>query len=178
MSVELRRLPDPEATGLGGPEVQIFDPDKDVDSLKAYDAIVLGAPTCFGNISPPMMEFLARTNTLWKQRALVGKVGGAFTSSASQHGGQEVTLRALHTSFLHHGMTVVGVPYLARGLGTMTELSGGTPYGASTVCGPDGARAPSVTEVEIARFQGLHTAATTAAMVRGRAALGQDMAAE
>ncbi len=105
-----------------------------------------------------MQNFLDQTGKLWAAGALIGKVGSVFTSTASQHGGQETTLRSLHTELFHHGMIVVGVPYSSPELTNMSEITGGTPYGASTIAGPKGDRQPSQNELKIARFQGKHVA--------------------
>lgn len=128
------------------------------DELGAYDAIIFGTPTRFGNMAGQMRSFLDQTGKLWMDGALIGKVGSVFTSSATQHGGQETTVTSFHTTLLHHGMVIVGVPYSCKGLSVMTEMSGGSPYGASTLAGGDGKRMPSANELEIARFQGNHVA--------------------
>lgn len=126
--------------------------------LAEADALIFGTPTRFGNMAAQMRNFLDQTGPLWQAGALIGKVGSVFTSTASQHGGQETTLISFHTTLLHHGMIVVGVPYSAAELLTMGEISGGTPYGTSTITGPDGKRMPSANELAIARFQGRHVA--------------------
>ncbi|MBU2829176.1 NAD(P)H:quinone oxidoreductase [Acidithiobacillus ferriphilus] len=128
------------------------------DDLANYDAIIFGTPTRFGNMSGQMRNFLDRTGNLWQQGALVGKVGSVFVSTASQHGGQETTITSFHTFLLHQGMIVVGVPYSCPELLNMDEISGGTPYGASTLAKGDGSRMPSANELTIARFQGRHVA--------------------
>lgn len=128
------------------------------DELAAYDAIIFGTPTRFGNMAGQMRNFLDQTGKLWMDGALIGKVASVFTSSATQHGGQETTVTSFHTTLLHHGMIIVGVPYSCPGLTVMTEVSGGSPYGASTLAGGDGKRVPSENELEIARFQGKHVA--------------------
>jgi NAD(P)H dehydrogenase (quinone) len=128
------------------------------DDLANYDAILFGTPTRFGNMSGQMRNFLDRTGNLWQQGALVGKVGGVFVSTASQHGGQETTITSFHSFLLHQGMIVVGVPYSCAELLNMDEISGGTPYGASTLAKGDGSRMPSANELAIARFQGRHVA--------------------
>jgi len=124
--------------------------------LPSADVIFFGAPTRFGNIVSQMQSFLDTTGQLWATGALVGKVASAFTSSATQHGGQETTLRSIQTEFFHHGMVVVGVPYACPELTTMSEITGGTPYGASTLAGPKGDRQVSANELKIARYQGRH----------------------
>jgi NAD(P)H dehydrogenase (quinone) len=126
--------------------------------LADYDAIVIGTPTRFGNMAAQMRNFLDQTGSLWADGSLVGKVGSVFTSTATQHGGQETTIISSHTTLLHLGMVVVGVPYTCAGLSEMDEISGGSPYGASTLAKGDGSRWPSDNELAIARFQGRHVA--------------------
>ncbi len=132
--------------------VVIMEPDQ----LAEADAIIFGTPTRFGNMCAQMRQFLDRTGQLWLRGGLVGKVGSVFTSTASQHGGQETTITSFHTTLLHHGMIIVGVPYAEQRLVVMDEVSGGTPYGASTLAGADGSRQPSENELAIARYQGRH----------------------
>jgi NAD(P)H dehydrogenase (quinone) len=120
------------------------------------DAIIFGCPTRYGNVVAQMQSFLDSTGQLWAKGALIGKVASAFTSTATQHGGQETTLRSLHTEFFHHGLVVVGVPYSCTELTNMTEITGGSPYGATTIAGSKGERQPSANELAIARFQGRH----------------------
>lgn len=129
-----------------------------VSELPEADAILFGTPTRFGNMAAQMRNFLDQTGGLWANGALVGKVGSVFTSTASQHGGQETTITSFHTTLLHHGMVIVGVPYRVPGLTNMAEITGGTPYGASTLAGGDHSRRPSENEKAIARFQGRHVA--------------------
>jgi len=126
--------------------------------LAEADAILFGTPTRFGNMCAQMRNFLDQTGGLWMSGGLIGKVGSVFTSTASQHGGQETTITSFHSTLLHQGMIVVGVPYSEARLLDMSELSGGTPYGASTVTAGDGSRQPSENELAIARFQGRHVA--------------------
>jgi NAD(P)H dehydrogenase (quinone) len=133
--------------------------------LSDYDAIVFGTPTRFGNMCGQMRNFLDQTGALWAKGALIGKVGSVFVSTASQHGGQETTITSFHTTLFHHGMVVVGVPYSAPELTNMTEISGGTPYGASTLANGDGSRQPSDNELAIARVQGRHVAEIAAKLV-------------
>jgi len=128
------------------------------DDLRSADAILFGTPTRYENVCAQMQAFMDSTGQLWASGALVGKVGSVFTSTATQHGGQETTIRNFHTELLHHGMVIVGVPYGAKELSNMAEVSGGTPYGASTMAGTDGSRAVSENELAIARFQGKHVA--------------------
>jgi len=129
-----------------------------VDELPEYDAIIFGTPTCFGNMCAQMRNFLDRTGKLWSNGSLIGKVGSVFTSTATQHGGQETTITSFHTTLLHHGMIIVGVPYSCQEIMNMSEITGGSPYGASTLAGVDGTRHPSENELKIARFQGAHVA--------------------
>ena len=140
--------------------------------LAEADAIIFGTPTRFGNMAAQMRNFLDQTGRLWANGALIGKVGSVFASTASQHGGQETTLVSFHTTLLHHGMIVVGLPYSEQGLVNMAEISGGTPYGATTLAGVDGSRQPSENELAIARFQGKHVAQITNALIAGRKAIG------
>ena len=137
-----------------------------VDELAEYDAIVVGTPTRFGNMAAQMKNFLDQTGGLWAQGKLVGKVGSVFTSTATQHGGQESTILSTHTVLLHHGMVLVGLPYAFQGQTVLTEVTGGSPYGASTIAGGDGSRQPSENELAGARFQGRHVA-TIAAKLAG-----------
>ena len=141
--------------------------------LAEADAIIFGTPTRFGNMASQMRNFLDQTGGLWSNGALVGKVGSAFTSTASQHGGQETTLVSFHTTLLHHGMIVVGLPYTEQRLASMAEIAGGTPYGASTLTGADGSRQPSENELAIACFQGRHVAQITKALTAGRKPIGR-----
>lgn len=127
--------------------------------LADYDAIIFGTPTRFGNMAAQMRNFLDQTGGLWFSRALVGKIGSAFCATASQHGGQETTLTSFHTTLLHHGMIIVGLPYSWEGNSTMDSISGGTPYGITSITGADGSRMPSDNELDGARFQGRHVAA-------------------
>ena len=126
--------------------------------LADADAIIFGTPTRFGNMCAQMRNFLDQTGGLWVKGALVGKVGSVFTSTGTQHGGQETTITSFHTTLLHHGMIIVGVPYSEPRLNAVDEMSGGTPYGASTIAGPDGGHWPIENELAIARFQGKHVA--------------------
>ena len=130
--------------------------------LADYDAIIIGTPTRFGNMAAQMRNFLDQTGGLWFTGALVGKIGSAFCATASQHGGQETTLTSMHTTLLHHGMIIVGLPYSWAGNTTMDAISGGTPYGITTITGGDGSRMPSENELEGARFQGRHVATLAA----------------
>jgi NAD(P)H dehydrogenase (quinone) len=130
--------------------------------LADYDAVIFGTPTRYGNMCAQMRNFLDQTGGLWLKGALVGKVGSVFASTATQHGGQEMTLTSFHTTLLHLGMVIVGLPYAAAGQMTLDEISGGSPYGATTIAGGDGSRMPSANELELARFQGRHVASLAA----------------
>ncbi|HEV7832274.1 MAG TPA: NAD(P)H:quinone oxidoreductase [Caballeronia sp.] len=136
-----------------------------VEQLAQADAIIFGTPTRFGNMCAQMRNFLDQTGGLWMNGGLIGKVGSVFTSTASQHGGQETTITSFHTTLLHQGMVIVGVPYSEPGLLRMDEISGGTPYGATTMSKGDGSRQPSENELAIARFQGRHVAQIAAKLV-------------
>lgn len=129
-----------------------------VDDLTRADAVIFGTPTRFGNMCGQMRQFLDATGQLWANGSLVGKVGSVFTSTATQHGGQESTILTFHVTLLHHGFVVVGLPYAFQGQMRMDEITGGSPYGASTIAGGDGSRMPSKNELEAARFQGKHVA--------------------
>ena len=139
------------------------------EQLAEADAIIFGAPTRFGNMCAQMRNFLDQTGGLWARGQLIGKVGSVFTSTATQHGGQESTLLSFHTTLLHHGMVVVGVPYSEARQMTLSEITGGSPYGASTITGGDGSRQPSENELAIARFQGEHVARIAARLKSGTA---------
>ena len=128
------------------------------DELADYDALIIGTPTRYGNMASQMKNFLDQTGGLWQAGKLVGKVGSVFASTGTQHGGQESTILTTMNVLLHHGMVIVGLPYAWQGQMTMDEISGGTPYGATTIAGPDGSRMPSDNEKEGARFQGGHVA--------------------
>jgi NAD(P)H dehydrogenase (quinone) len=129
-----------------------------VDELGDYDAIIFGTPTRYGNMTAQMKTFLDQTGSLWLKGALVGKVGSVFTSSATQHGGQETTITSFHTVLLHQGMVIVGLPYSCQAQMGVDEIKGGSPYGASTIAGGDGSRQPSEQELGMARYQGEHVA--------------------
>ena len=132
-----------------------------VDHLVDADAIVIGTPTRFGNMAAQMRNFLDQTGGLWAKGALIGKVGSVFTSTATQHGGQESTILSTHITLLHHGMVIVGAPYAEPRLSSIAAMSGGSPYGAGTITGGDGARQPSEDELAIARYQGGYVAKIT-----------------
>lgn len=139
---------------------QAFDhiPEATPEVLEESDAVIFGTPTRFGMMASQMRNFLDQTGKQWAEGALTGKVGSVFASIGGQHGGHETTVRSFHTTLLHHGMAVVGVPYFEDRLNEMDEISGGTPYGATTVAGPAGGRTPSENELEIAKTQGKHVA--------------------
>jgi len=140
----------------------LADPQKLVEA----DAIIFGMPTRYGSACAQMQAFLDSTPSLWVKGALIGKVGSAFTSTASQHGGQETTLMSIATFFFHQGMLISGVPYSTQELLNLNEMSGGTPYGATTISGPRGERQPSANELAIARAQGKHVAQIAAKLAR------------
>jgi NAD(P)H dehydrogenase (quinone) len=140
-----------------------------VDHLIEADAIIFGTPTRFGNMCAQMRNFLDQTGGLWMKNALVGKIGSVFASTGTQHGGQETTITSFHTTLFHLGLIVVGVPYAETGLTNMNEISGGTPYGATTLAGPKGDRQPTQNELIIARYQGKHVTEIAKALKWGRA---------
>jgi NAD(P)H dehydrogenase (quinone) len=171
--VEMRRVPEtlPEAilSQMGALEAQkSFSqiPLCTVEELASGDAIVFGTPTRFGNMCGQMRQFLDATGQLWARGALVGKVGSVFTSSATQHGGQESTILSFHITLLHHGFVIVGLPYSFQGQMRVDEITGGSPYGASTIAGGQGERMPSDNELSAARFQGKHVAAIAAKLAK------------
>lgn len=133
-----------------------------VDELPTYDGIIFGTPTRFGNMAAQMRNFLDQTGPLWMKGALIGKVGSVFTSAATQHGGHETTITSFHTTLLHQGMLIAGLPYSESRLMDNSQVSGGSPYGASTIAGPDGSRMPSEHELAMARSQGAHVARVAA----------------
>ncbi|UCB53027.1 MAG: NAD(P)H:quinone oxidoreductase [Candidatus Zixiibacteriota bacterium] len=164
--VELRRvaetLPEEILKQIGAIEPQkAFShiPMCTMDELATADAIIFGTPTRFGNMCGQMRQFLDATGPLWAEASLVGKVGSVFTSSNTQHGGQESTILSFHYTLLHLGMIIVGLPYTFQGQSRMDEITGGSPYGASTIASPQGDRWPSENELDAARFQGKHVAA-------------------
>lgn len=157
--VAIERVPEimpEEVARRAGAKVDQEAPIATVADLPNYDAIIFGTPTRFGNMCAQMRNFLDQTGGLWMSGGLIGKVGSVFTSTASQHGGQETTITSFHTTLLHQGMVIVGVPYSEQRLLNMDEISGGSPYGASTITKGDGSRQPSENELAIARFQGKH----------------------
>lgn len=160
-SVDVRRVPElvpEEVARKAGYRLDQPHPVARVEDLPRYDAIVVGVGTRYGRMASQMAGFLDLAGGLWASGALVGKVGSAFTSTATQHGGQETTLMAIHTNLLHFGMVCVGLPYSFAGQSRLDEVSGGSPYGASTIAGGDGSRRPSANELDGARFQGRNVA--------------------
>ncbi|MFM7507527.1 MAG: NAD(P)H:quinone oxidoreductase [Rubrivivax sp.] len=163
--VTVKRVPElvpAEVAKASGFKLDQAAPVATVDELPGYDAIVLGVPTRFGNMSAQMKNFLDQTGGLWFQGKLIGKVGSVFTSTATQHGGQESTILSTHTVLLHHGMVIVGLPYSFQGQMGVAEVTGCSPYGASTIADGNGSRQPSANELAGARFQGAHVAAIAA----------------
>ena len=159
--VAIRRVPElvPEGVAVkSGYRIDQEAPIATIAELPEYDAIIIGTPTRYGNMAAQMKNFLDQTGGLWAQGKLIGKVGSVFTSSATQHGGQESTILSTHIVLLHQGMVIVGLPYSFQGQMTLTEITGGSPYGASTIAGGDGSRQPSEYELAGARFQGRHVA--------------------
>jgi NAD(P)H dehydrogenase (quinone) len=137
-----------------------------MDALTEPQAIIFGTPTRFGNMCAQMRNYLDQTGSLWAKGSLIGKIGSVFASTATQHGGQETTITSFHSTLLHQGMILVGVPYSESGLTHMSDISGGTPYGATTLAGPDGSRQPSQNELKIARYQGRHVAEIASKLFR------------
>jgi NAD(P)H dehydrogenase (quinone) len=159
--VAIRRVPElmpAEIAAKAGVKTDQAAPIATVDELPQYDAIIFGTPTRFGNMAAQMRNFLDQTGGLWARGALIGKVGSVFASTATQHGGQEMTITSFHTTLLHHGMIIAGVPYSVPQLTAMDAVQGGTPYGATTLAGPDGSRQPSANELAIAEAQGKRVA--------------------
>ena len=168
----LRRVPETlPATVLeqmGAAEAQasmVHVPICTVDELASADAVIFGTPTRFGNMCGQMRQFLDATGQLWAKGALVGKVGSVFASSATQHGGQETTILSFHITLLHHGFVIIGLPYTFQGQMGVDEVSGGSPYGASTIAGGSGERMPSENELNAARFQGRHVTGIAARLL-------------
>ena len=159
VGVTIKRVPElmsEDAARKAGAKLGQEAPIATVDELPNYDAIIFGTPTRFGNMCGQMRNFLDQTGKHWMSGALIGKVGSVFTSTATQHGGQETTITTFHTTLLHQGMIIVGVPYSCQPLLNMKEITGGSPYGAGTLANTDGSRQPSENELTIARFQGEH----------------------
>lgn len=167
--VAVKRVPElmsEEVAQRVGAKLDQPAPIATVDELPKYDAIIFGTPTRFGNMCAQMRNFLDQTGRLWLNGGLIGKVGSVFTSTGTQHGGQETTITSFHTTLLHHGMIIVGVPYSCQEIMNMDEITGGSPYGASTLAGGDGKRLPSDNEIKIARFQGAHIAQVASKLTR------------
>lgn len=161
VEVTIKRVPETMPEDVAKSAGVVLDQEAPVaepGELADYDAIIFGTPTRFGNMAAQMRTFLDQTGPLWFEKKLVGKVGSVFCSTGSQHGGQETTLTSFHITLMHHGMIVVGLPYTFEGNMEMGEISGGTPYGATTLAGADGSRMPSDNELAGARFQGRHVA--------------------
>lgn len=161
VTVDVKRVPDliPEDVARAkGMKVDQDPPVAQPEDLVNYDAIIFGTPTRFGMMASQMRSFLDQTGGLWAEGKLIGKVGSVFASTASQHGGQESTILSFHTTLLHQGMVIVGLPYSFQGQLTLDEVAGGTPYGATTIAAGDGSRQPSAIELDGARFQGRHVA--------------------
>jgi NAD(P)H dehydrogenase (quinone) len=159
--VAVKRVPElvpEEIAGKSGFKLDQKAPVATVAELADYDAIIFGTPTRFGNMASQMRNFLDQTGGLWMKGALVGKVGSVFVSTATQHGGQETTIASFHTTLLHQGMVIVGLPYTFQGQTRLDEITGGSPYGATTIAGGDGSRKPSANELDGARFRGEHVA--------------------
>lgn len=166
--VDVKRVPElmpPEVAQKAGAKLDQKAPIAKPEELANYDAIIVGTPTRFGRVAAQMANFWDQTGGLWASGALVGKVGSAFTSTATQHGGQETTLFSMITTLLHQGMVIVGLPYAAAGQMRLDEITGGSPYGASTIAGGKGERQPSENELELMRWQGRHVAEITAKLV-------------
>lgn len=167
--VHVKRVPElmaREAAEKAHFKVDQAAPLATVEELPNYDAIIIGTPTRFGNMAAQMKNFLDQTGGLWFTGKLIGKVGSVFTSTATQHGGQESTILSTHTVLLHQGMVIVGLPYSFQGQMIQTEVSGGSPYGASTIAAGDGSRQPSENELAGARFQGRHVAEIATKLAR------------
>ncbi len=168
-TVDIKRVPElvPEAVAQASHfKLDQAAPVCSVEELPNYDAIVIGVPTRFGNMPAQMKNFLDQTGGLWFTGKLVGKVGSVFASTATQHGGQESTILSTHTVLLHHGMVIVGLPYSWQGQMKLDDITGGSPYGATTIAGGDGSRPPSANELDGARFQGAHVARIAAKLAR------------
>ena len=167
-TVDIKRVPElvpEELAKKSGYKLDQEAPIAKVDDLAGYDAVIVGAGTRYGTAASQMRNFLDQTGPLWAKGALVGKVGSAFSSTATQHGGQETTLIGLIQTLLHHGMVVAGLPYAWEGQSRIDEVTGGSPYGATTITGGDGSRMPSDNELEGARWQGRYVAETAKKLV-------------
>ena len=180
VAVDVRRVPElvpDDVVRASGYKLDQAAPIAEPDDLERYDAIVFGTPTRFGNMAAQMRNFLDRTSPLWTRGGLVGKVGSVFVVTGTQHGGQETTITSFHTTLLHHGMVIVGLPYAFSGLTRMDEITGGSPYGAGSFSGSDGRRAVSTNERAGAHFQGAHVATIARALVLGRLTAADTVAA-
>jgi NAD(P)H dehydrogenase (quinone) len=169
MEVTIKRVPElvpEEVAKKAGMKLNQAAPIATVDELPSYDAIIFGTPTRFGNMCAQMRNFLDQTGGHWMTGSLVGKVGSVFASTATQHGGQETTITSFHTTLPHQGMIIVGLPYAFPGLTNMDEITGGTPYGATTLTKGDGSRQPSANELDGAGYQGRHVAQITAKLTQ------------
>jgi NAD(P)H dehydrogenase (quinone) len=169
VEVTIKRVPElmPEDVARkAGAKLDQEAPIATVAELPNYDAVIFGTPTRFGNMCAQMRNFLDQTGKHWVSGALIGKVGSVFVSTGTQHGGQETTITSFHSTLLHHGMIIVGVPYSCQALINMKEITGGSPYGAGTLAGTDGCRQPSENELAIARFQGEHVATIAKKLAR------------
>jgi NAD(P)H dehydrogenase (quinone) len=167
--VTIKRVPEivpEEVAKKSGFKLDQKAPIAKPEELADYDGIIFGIPTRFGNMAAQMRNFLDQTGTLWMNGSLIGKVGSVFASTATQHGGQESTILTSHVTLLHQGMVIVGLPYSAKEQMTLGEITGGSPYGASTITGGDGSRMPSENELTMARFQGRHVAEITAKLAK------------
>jgi NAD(P)H dehydrogenase (quinone) len=170
--VTIKRVPElvpEEVARQAGMKLEQAAPVATIDELPQYDAIIFGTPTRFGNMTAQMRNFLDQTGGHWMAGALIGKIGSVFASTATQHGGQETTITSFHSTLLHQGMIIVGLPYSAPELVNMNEITGGTPYGATTLAGTDGSRRPTEKELALARFQGRHVSEIAARLTRGAA---------
>jgi NAD(P)H dehydrogenase (quinone) len=167
--VDVKRVPElvpADVAKASGFKLDQKAPVASVDELPNYDAVIFGSGTRFGNVTAQLRNFMDQTGSLWMKGALVGKVGSVFTSSATQHGGQESTILSFIPTLLHQGMVVVGLPYAFQGQMGLDEIKGGSPYGASTITGGDGSRQPSAVELEGARYQGRHVAQIAAKLAK------------
>ena len=167
--VTIKRVPEltPEAVAKASHyKMNQAAPVAEPNELADYDAIIIGTPTRYGNMAAQMKNFLDQTGALWMKGSLVGKVGSVFTSTATQHGGQESTILSTHTVLLHLGMVIVGLPYAFQGQMGVSEVMGNSPYGASTIAAGDGSRHPSAIELEGARYQGKHVAGIAAKLAK------------
>ena len=169
--VAVKRVPElmpEEVARKAGAKLDQQAPVAVPDELAGYDAVIFGTPTRYGSMAAQMRNFLDQTGALWARGALIGKVGSVFAATATQHGGQEATLLSFHTTLLHLGMVVVGLPYSAQGQMRLDEVTGGSPYGATTIAGGKGERQPSANELDLARFQGRHVAEIAGALAQRR----------